>query len=180
MEAAKQDAQEHYAELKTAGVTNSRDAMLKRIQQNQPAFIQAPAVPSFAPYFDDVLQKYMDVLKAIGGRVYLVSHYNEVVQQIETDFAGAKRIISFKKTFAPIAEIPDVNADPHDFEDVDVCIMSSPLAVAENGAVWMSDKEMPVRVLPFIAQRLVVVIHKSSIVATMHDAYNIIADRDYD
>lgn len=180
MDAAKQGAQEHYTALKVEGVTKSRHAMLKRIQQNQPAFVQAPDVPAFAPYFDDVLQKYMDVLKAIGGRVYLVSDYNEVMQQIQADFAGAKRIISFEKTFASIAEIPEVNTDPHQFEDVDVCIMSSPLAVAENGAVWMSDKEMPVRVIPFIAQRLVAVIHKRSIVAIMHDAYHIIADKDYD
>jgi len=180
MEAAKQDAQEHYAALKAEGVTNSRDAMLKRIQQNQPPFVQAPAVTRFPSYFDDALQKYMDVLKAIGGRVYLVKDYNEIIQQIVNDFAGAKRIISFEKTFTSIAETPDVNTDPHQFEDVDVCIMSSPLAVAENGAVWMSDKEMPIRVLPFIAQSLVAVIHKSSIVATMHDAYNIITDKDYD
>src|SRR4051812_41040574 len=107
MEAAKRDAQEHYEELKAEGITSSRDAMLKRIQQNQPAFIQAPSVPAFAPYFDDVLQKYMDVLKGIGGRVYLVDDFVEVITQMENDFRGARRIVSFENTFVPIAEIPD-------------------------------------------------------------------------
>jgi L-lactate dehydrogenase complex protein LldG len=179
MQAAKRDAQEHYAELKAEGVTGSREAMLKRIQQNQPPFIPAPVIPAFTPYFDDVLQKYMDVLKGIGGRVYLVDNYTDIITQIEADFRGAKRIVSFESKFAAIAEIPDSNNDPHNFKDVDVCVMSSPLAVAENAAVWISDKEMPVRVLPFIAQSLVAVIHKSSIVATMHDAYNIIGEKEY-
>lgn len=179
MEAAKQDTQEQYAALKAEGVKSGRDTMLKAIKQNQPAFIEAPAVPAFVPYFDDALQKYMDVLKAIGGRVYLVNNYEEIIQQIEADFAGAKKMVSFEKTFAAITEMPDATNDPHGFADVDVCITTSPLAVAENGAVWISNKEMPVRVLPFIAQSLVAVIHKNSIVPTMHDAYDIIANEEY-
>lgn len=180
MESAKQDAQEHYTELNAEGVTSSRDAMLKRIQQNQPDYIAAPSIPAFQPSFDNTLQKYMDVLKGIGGRVYIVNNYNEIMAQIEEDFRGAKRIVSFEKTFELVAELlSDNNENPHHFEDVDVCIMTSPLAVAENGAVWISDKEMPVRVLPFIAQSLVTIIRKSSIVPTMHDAYNIIGDEEY-
>jgi len=179
MEAVKEDAQEHYAALKAEGVKSSRDAMLKAIKQNQPAFIEAPSIPAFVPYFDNVLQKYIDILKGIGGRVYLVDNYDEILQKIEADFAGAKRIVSFQHAFSAIAEIPDTNSDPHGFENVDVCITTSPLAVAENGAVWISDKEMPVRALPFIAQSLVAVIHKNSIVPTMHDAYKIIADEAY-
>ena len=179
MEAAKQDAREHYAELKAEGVSSSRDAMLKRIQQSQPPFVESPSIPAFAPYFDDVLQKYVDVLIGIGGRVYIVNSYDEIINQVEDDFAGVKRIVSFEETFAAVADILDHSNDPHSYEDVDVCIMSSPLAVAENSAVWISDKEMPERVLPFIAQSLVVVINKDSIVPVMHDAYDIIADKDY-
>ena len=180
MEAAKQDAEEQYAELKREGVTNSREAMLKQIQQNQRSYVQAPVIAAFAPYFDDILQQYTDVLKRIGGNLYVVNHYNEIVEHIATHFNEAKRIVSFEKNFAAIAEMIEGDNDPHSFEDVDVCIMTSPLAVAENGAVWISDKEMPVRVLPFIAQSLITIIHKKNIVATMHDAYNIIADKDYD
>lgn len=178
MESAKQKASDQYAALKSEG-NSSRDAMLKAIQQNQPPFAEAPAVPNFAPYFDDVLQKYIDVLTGIGGSVYVVNNYDDIIQQIHNDFAGAKRIVSFEDTFSAVAELPDALSDPHQLEDVDVCIVSSPFAVAENGAVWISDKEMPVRVLPFITQSLVAVIRKNNIVATMHDAYDIIADKDY-
>src|SRR3954453_2923043 len=129
MEAAKQDAREHYVELKAAGVTSSRDAMLKRIQQNQPRFVEAPSIPAFAPYFDDVLQKYVDMVKGIGGRAYLVNSYDEILAQLKEDFAGAKRIVSFENTFAAVADVLNHSSDPHTYEDVDVCIMTSPLAV---------------------------------------------------
>jgi L-lactate dehydrogenase complex protein LldG len=33
--------------------------------------------------------------------------------------------------------------------------------------------------LPFITQQLVVIVKKEDIVATMHDAYDVIADADY-
>lgn len=180
MEAAKRKAKEHYEELKAEGIIISRDAMLKAIQQNQPTFIESPSLLSFAPSFDDAFQKYKDVLTGIGGHVYVVNNHDEIIRQLEDDFAGVKRIVSFEESVSVIADIPDASTDPHLFEDVDVCILSSPLAVAENGAIWISNKEMPVRVLPFIAQSLVAVVHKNSIVPTMQDAYNIIGDKDYD
>ena len=43
----------------------------------------------------------------------------------------------------------------------------------------MKDEQLPSRVLPFIAQQLAVIIKKESIVATMHDAYDVIADTNY-
>jgi len=48
--------------------------------------------------------------------------------------------------------------------------------VAENGAVWVPEKNMIHRALPFIAQHLVLVVPASRLVATMHDAYASIAE----
>ena len=178
MESAKQKASEEYAELKAEG-NSSREAMLKAIRQNQPPFADAPTIPHFIPYFDDVFLKYIDVLTGIGGRVCVVKNDEEIMQQIKHDFARVKRMVSFDKDFAAIAEIQDGTNRLHQFEDVDVCIVTSSLAVAENGAVWITDQDMPERVLPFITQSLVVIIHKENIVATMHDAYDKIGNADY-
>lgn len=180
MEAAKMETEEQYEEMKSKGIPINRDAMLRAIRQNQPSFMEAPVLPSFASYFDNAFLQYKEVLTGIGGHIYVVDNYKEIIRQLEDDFAGVKRIVSFDKRFSAIAELPDESKDPHELEDVDVCIVSSSLAVAENGAIWISDKEMPVPVLPFIAQSLVAVIHKTSIVSTMHDAYDIIGNTEYD
>lgn len=155
------------------------DSILQAIKANQPASIDLIEVPVFTPYFDDVVAKYMDVLRGIGGAVYLVNNDEEIVDKLKENFPDARRVVSFIPAFASIAEKNNPDVDSHDYENVDVFIMQSSLAVAENSAVWITDNEIPVRVLPFIAQSLVAVINKNDIVATMHDAYDKIADIDY-
>jgi len=154
-------------------------SILQAIKANQPALVDLIEVPVFSPYFDDVVAKYMDVLRVIGGTVYLVNNDEEIVNKLKENFPDARRIVSFIPAFAEIAEQSRHEDNPHDYENVDVFIMQSSLAVAENSAVWITDNEIPVRVLPFIAQSLVAVINKNDIVATMHDAYDKIADIDY-
>lgn len=179
MESAKEEAKEQYNEIKKEGITNSRNAMLAAIQQNQPPFVEAPSLLSFAPYFDAVLPKYIDILTGIGGQVYMADNYEDIASHLLTDFASAKRMVSFDKKLSNIAEIQDGTYTTHQFADVDVCIATSSLAVAENGAVWISDEDMLERVLPFISQSLVVIVKEENIVATMHQAYDVIADKEY-
>jgi L-lactate dehydrogenase complex protein LldG len=54
---------------------------------------------------------------------------------------------------------------------VDLAILRARLGVAENGAMWLSEREMVHRVLPFITQHLILLVDPGTIVATMHDAY---------
>lgn len=60
---------------------------------------------------------------------------------------------------------------PHDFEKLDVLVLQGDFGVAENGAIWISDHGLPVRVLPFISKHLVLVLDKSELVADLHQAY---------
>jgi L-lactate dehydrogenase complex protein LldG len=43
--------------------------------------------------------------------------------------------------------------------------------VAENGAIWLEDKDLPHRILPFITQHLILKLDTNKIVASMQDAY---------
>jgi L-lactate dehydrogenase complex protein LldG len=43
--------------------------------------------------------------------------------------------------------------------------------VAENGAIWLEDKDLPHRILPFITQHLILKIAADRIVADMQVAY---------
>jgi L-lactate dehydrogenase complex protein LldG len=53
-------------------------------------------------------------------------------------------------------------------------------AVAENGAVWITNDEMRIRALPFICEHLAVVINKKDIVNNMQEAYERIGNNAYD
>jgi L-lactate dehydrogenase complex protein LldG len=63
--------------------------------------------------------------------------------------------------------------------DVDVVIMEAYLGVAENGAVWVTEEDTKMRVLPFICEHLVVLLQATAIVPTMHHAYEKIGKDNY-
>jgi L-lactate dehydrogenase complex protein LldG len=64
---------------------------------------------------------------------------------------------------------------PDFYEGTEVAIIEGLIGVAENGALWVTENELGnVRVLPFIAQHLVMVISEKNIVGTMHEAYKIL------
>jgi L-lactate dehydrogenase complex protein LldG len=47
--------------------------------------------------------------------------------------------------------------------------------VAENGAVWIDDRTLPARWLPFLAEHLLIVLPAVRLVDDMHAAYDRIA-----
>lgn len=59
---------------------------------------------------------------------------------------------------------------PHALADVDVAILRGSIGVAENGAVALEGRCAPIRALPFLCQRLVLVLDAAAIVPDMHRA----------
>jgi L-lactate dehydrogenase complex protein LldG len=51
-------------------------------------------------------------------------------------------------------------------------VLEGKFGVAENGAVWIADENLPQRILPYITKDLVLVIERESLVDNMHDAYS--------
>lgn len=158
---------------------SSRDKILGTVKQNQPASSGLPAIINYDQHYGDVVGKYIEVLRFIGGEAHLVEDYDHVLSIIKGSFQHAQRIISTCKELVTVADINPAVDDPHELANVDLFITTSGLAVAENGAVWLKDDELLSRALPFISQQLAVIINKRNIVATMHDAYDVIADEDY-
>jgi len=56
-------------------------------------------------------------------------------------------------------------------EDVDIAIARGDFAVAENGAVWVTDRDMTHRAILFITQHLVLVVPRDQVIDNMHQAY---------
>jgi len=158
---------------------SSRDKILATVKQNQPATNNLPLMVNYDQHYENVVEKYIEVLRFIGGDAILVSGQDQLTNIIKGNFQHVNRIVSTIAELASIAELNPAIEDPHDFANVDLFITTSDLAVAENGAVWVKDEQLHARALPFIAQQIAVVITRDCIVATMHDAYNIIADKEY-
>ena len=59
-------------------------------------------------------------------------------------------------------------------EMLDYAFIKGEIGVAENGAIWLSDINCKNRLLPFICKQLCLVVAEKSIVANMHEAYQVI------
>lgn len=66
--------------------------------------------------------------------------------------------------------------DPHELEDLNLAILEGQFGVAENGAIWLDDRQLTHRALPFITEHLVIVLRKSRLFPTLHQAYENIGD----
>ncbi len=127
----------------------------------------------------DKIQKYMDVFKTIGGSSYLVDDIAAVKALINEHFDVTKRMVTTLPELNDTAELLSAKVDPHTYEDVELAVIKAHLAVAENGAVWLTDELMGQRIIPYICQHLGVVVSAESIVPTLHEAYEIIGTGDY-
>lgn len=157
---------------------NSREKILSAIRSSQPEGSELPEIDSFKKESSGLLEKYILVLESIGGKAFIVKDFEEIQALIKNYFPTAKRIVTTCKELTGVNGI-DLSLDPHLLEDIDLAILQSNLAVAENSALWITEDLMQERALPFITQYLAVIIAKENIVATMHHAYDKIGNADY-
>jgi len=158
---------------------SSRDQILNRLKNNQPALVDLPAISAYVQEEKDNVKKFSNTLIFIGGSTVEAEDYNEVISYIKDQFGEGKRILSTLNELSSIAEVKPRYDDPHTLEDVHLTIIRAPFGVAENGAVWITDQQLPARALPFISEYLAVVLEKKNIVPTMHEAYEKINAADY-
>ena len=149
----------------------SRDKILANVAQNQPAYTPLPDMDVFL-HTAGSHEKFAEVLTSIGGKAQYVNSYAEIAASLKDDLIASGRIIT------TIAELKSFfkedginNSDALDLHNVELAIIEGEFGVAENGAVWITEEKMGQRVLPFICQHLAVIIHASTILPTMHEAY---------
>lgn len=158
---------------------NTREKILGAVLKHQPPATALPDTTLFKGDSKDSVQKYMDVFKSISGKAFLVDSITEVKALIDKNFDVAKRIVTTLPELSDSFELVSTSVDPHSFEDVELAIIRAHFAVAENGAVWLTEEVMGQRIIPYICQHLGVIVSAESIVPTLHEAYQKIGIGDY-
>jgi len=159
---------------------SSRETILSAVKTNQPERVVLPDLAIFETGAEGSLKEFASVLSFVGGKIFYVSGYEEIIRLVLEKHGSGLRILS------PLPELKELCnesfwniSSAHDLHDADVAILSAHFGVAENGAVWITENNMPHRVLPFICQHLAVIIDSKAIVPTMHDAYGLISKTTY-
>lgn len=160
---------------------DSRTAILEKIRQNQPEIsAKLPDVEVLGLETFDLVEKYTTVLQSIGGEYVEVKDYNEIINFVKDNYSPDKRVVTTLPELVAIGATNWMNDDPHSLADVELAVVKAHFGVAENSALWVTDAVLGQRATPFIAQYLAIVLSKQDIVATMHQAYQLIGDSKYD
>jgi L-lactate dehydrogenase complex protein LldG len=151
---------------------SSRDEILAGIRSHQWEGQAAPDLNHNWIRYPDTQRQFAETLKAVGGRCVVVNSPEEAC-------ADLRHFEPFKTAKKTVSCVPGVGCsnfdlsavtDPHHLEDVDFAILPGELAVAENAAVWVTDVEVPHRVLYFLPQHLALVVSAATLVHNMHEA----------
>lgn len=146
----------------------ARDAILQAARRNAPPETPLPDLPTFRPP-DALATRFIAMSERVGARVVEVAAADEIEQAIRDAYPKAEQVASAAP--ARFASSMSLNGDPHDLANLDLFVCEGVLGVAENAAVWLPESRVLSRVAPFLASNVALVLERSAIVATMHDAY---------
>jgi len=150
---------------------SSRDSILAAVRSNQPA--PAPPLPAIPLYERPtlvLLDKFRDTLTSMGGKFAPAPELSDLDAWVRALFPDAAVISSATPDVRGTRPL-DASADPASLADVDVGVVRAAFGVAESGSVWLSEEELKVNALAYLAQHLVVLLDPMSIVGDLHQAY---------
>ena len=153
----------------------SREKILERVKQNHPLHTAVNTTEMIATTFADPRQKFEEMFASIGGKIIRINRLAEVESYLQSEFQSSTRVISA----IPGIVRSNFSDNPGSYADVLVCVLEGAWAVAENASIWISDKMMPDRVLPFICEHLILVVNAANVISNMYEAYDVI-DSNYE
>ena len=148
----------------------SREKILNEIRKNKPAPTELP-VFSFGAMAQNNTEKFLELLHSIGGRGTVVENLQEVQSFLQQKINEGVEVVNGISQLSSYNIETYIDKEGKEIETVNTVLLEGELGVAENSAVWVTEKKMVNRMLPLICQELVLVIKEESIVANMHEAY---------
>jgi len=151
---------------------SSRDHILASIRANRPQVDRPlPAVP----LFDDnspasLLASFKQSLERMGGVFLDPPATGDPLAPVRAKIANAKIVCSTVPEIAGNRDIAGIGA-PRDLADVDIAIIRTSFAVAETGSVLLSDKDLLVNAVAYLAQHLIVLLDPADVVINLHYGY---------
>lgn len=154
-------------------MSTSRDAILSAIRSTPLEPTPLPTLEQDWIRFDDPISQFDTVLSSVGGqciRCESLAAVQELLESVVEFQTAVVRCSTIEGIGKPTLSLDDVD-DPHALETVDFAVLRGQFAVAENGAVWVTDAGLQHRVPFFLSQHLALVVPSSAVVPNMHEAY---------
>ena len=150
---------------------SSRDIILASIRANLPKLERPlPAVPKFeenAPA--DLVEAFGKNLTRMGGRL-VTDSTNDMRATIRSLLEHSRLFCSAAPEIGGELDLAAV-ADPRALADVDHAVVRACCGVADTGSVLLTDRDLKVNALAYLAQHLIVLLDPADIVVNIHSAY---------
>ena len=151
---------------------SSRGDILGSVRKNLPR-VERPL--PVVPLFDDtppvsLLAPFKESLHRMGGMFLDPPDAGDPLAPVRAKIADSKIVCSTVSEIAGNREIAGVRK-PQDLADVDFAIVRAAFAVAETGSVLLSDANLRVNAVAYLAQHLIVLLDPTDVVLNLHHAY---------
>ena len=148
----------------------SRNLILDAIRGNQPVAQPMPTIPHFpVKKSGDLVATFRESIARMAG-VVVTDDVPDLDSFLRAKFPNAKVICSAIPEYPGTIKPASLN-QWSEASAIDVCILRSPMGVAETGSILLSDVELQVNTIAFLAHDLVVLLDPKQIVGNIHDAY---------
>jgi L-lactate dehydrogenase complex protein LldG len=148
----------------------SRNTILTAVRANQPASVRLPAMPVLERNMGPLLEQFQEALVRMGGKLAPQGDECDLDALIKSLFPEAKVICSATPEVRGSRSL-DKSTSPASLADIDVAVVRAAFGIAETGSVWLSEEELQVNALAYLAQHLVVLLDPVRIVGNLHHAY---------
>jgi L-lactate dehydrogenase complex protein LldG len=148
----------------------SRNTILDSVRANQPATQPMPTIPHFHTNRPaDLVATFSESIARMAG-VVVTEDVPNLDSFLRAKFPDAKVICSAMPEYGGTIKPESLN-HWSEASRIDVCILRSPMGVAETGSILLSDIELRVNTIAFLAHDLVILLDPKQIVSNIHDAY---------
>ena len=155
----------------------SREQILQSIRQQKIEPVDLPTVERPPIESKDLVSDFLERLEVAGGKGWIVKNQKKLSEKITELFPDPIKTYTNLSDLDLAKPMTKSVTDPHDFTDVDVAVLKGRFGVAENGAVWITDEEVPFRSVYYAVQHLVLVIEEEGLVPDLYQAYELISSK---
>lgn len=158
---------------------SSKESILSSIRQHTIERFPMPDlsdIESHALTYADRIDAFSKALVNGGGHAVILPEGKTLGKLIAELYPDAKRVANTIGCLSGAEALPGDVFDPDEVEQpamlngTDLAIVKSRLGVAENACCWI-EETVRHRAIFFIAEALVIVLHREDIVNNMHEAY---------
>lgn len=150
----------------------SREDILNKIKKNKPDLTDLPVLvrKNFLEE-KNLKEQFIKNIESTGGKAIISEDKNDVALHIKDLFGEPDNIISLSEGINNLTINPAEISSAQKLDQLKLAIIDAQFGVAENGAVWVSEKNIFHRLIPFITLHLVLILIEEQIIENMHEAY---------